>query len=138
MNKKIIQALEKYSSGWRGAPAKGVDGLRRARVQIPLSPLMTKVIKKEVKKTSKKFLTNQTRCDNLEWLSQETEMSGNSSEKKFQKNKKSSWQAENDMIKYQSCQNDRNLDNWTVKHMNRKFFYILFLGSTNQNSKRDR
>ena len=51
---------------------------------------------------------------------------------------KSSWQVKNDMIKYQSCQNDRNLDNWTVEHMKRKFFYILFLGSTNQNSKRDR
>ena len=29
---------EKYSSGWRGAPAKGVDRLRGARVQIPPSP----------------------------------------------------------------------------------------------------
>ena len=30
--------LEKYSSGWRGAPAKGVDRSRGARVQIPPSP----------------------------------------------------------------------------------------------------
>ena len=31
--------LEKYSRGWRGAPAKGVGRSRGARVQIPLSPL---------------------------------------------------------------------------------------------------
>ena len=31
--------MEKYSSGWRGAPAKGVGRLRGARVQIPPSPL---------------------------------------------------------------------------------------------------
>ena len=31
--------LEKYSRGWRGAPAKGVGRVTGARVQIPLSPL---------------------------------------------------------------------------------------------------
>ena len=31
--------MEKYSSGWRGAPAKGVDRETGARVQIPPSPL---------------------------------------------------------------------------------------------------
>ena len=30
--------MEKYSSGRRGAPAKGVGVLKRARVQIPPSP----------------------------------------------------------------------------------------------------
>ena len=31
--------MEKYSSGWRGSPAKGVDPFKRdARVQIPPSP----------------------------------------------------------------------------------------------------
>ena len=40
--------MEKYSSGWRGAPAKGIDGLRRARVQIPPSPLNEKKFKKTV------------------------------------------------------------------------------------------
>ena len=30
---------EKYSRGWRGAPAKGVGRETGARVQIPLSPL---------------------------------------------------------------------------------------------------
>ena len=34
-----IDFLEKYSSGWRGSPAKGVDPFKRdARVQIPPSP----------------------------------------------------------------------------------------------------
>jgi len=42
----------------------------------------------ETKKFEKKCLTDLLRCDNLEWLSQMTETSGNSSEKKFQKNKK--------------------------------------------------
>ena len=36
------QALEKYSSGSRGAPAKGVGRETGARVQIPLSPLHLK------------------------------------------------------------------------------------------------
>ena len=31
---------EKYSRGWRGAPAKGVGRVTGARVQIPLSPLL--------------------------------------------------------------------------------------------------
>ena len=31
---------EKYSSGWRGAPAKGIGRLRGARVQIPPSPFI--------------------------------------------------------------------------------------------------
>ena len=42
----------------------------------------------ETKKFEKKCLTDLLRCDNLDWLSQTTETSGNSSEKKFQKNKK--------------------------------------------------
>ena len=37
--------MEKYSSGWRGAPAKGVGRLRGARVQIPLSPFVIYKIK---------------------------------------------------------------------------------------------
>ena len=34
----LYSGMEKYSSGWRGAPAKGVGRLRGARVQIPPSP----------------------------------------------------------------------------------------------------
>ena len=37
----IIQ--EKYSRGWRGAPAKGVGRATGARVQIPLSPLLISI-----------------------------------------------------------------------------------------------
>ena len=36
----IQTSMEKYSRGWRGAPAKGVGRLRGARVQIPLSPFL--------------------------------------------------------------------------------------------------
>ena len=39
--------MEKYSRGWRGAPAKGVGRSRGARVQIPLSPFDSK---KKIKK----------------------------------------------------------------------------------------
>ena len=35
----LYSGMEKYSSGCRGAPAKGVGRLRGARVQIPPSPL---------------------------------------------------------------------------------------------------
>ena len=38
IGRDVVQNMEKYSSGWRGAPAKGVGRLRGARVQIPLSP----------------------------------------------------------------------------------------------------
>lgn len=34
----LVIVMEKYSSGWRGALAKGVDVLKRARVRIPSSP----------------------------------------------------------------------------------------------------
>ena len=36
---------EKYSRGWRGAPAKGVGRETGARVQIPLSPLRRSAIR---------------------------------------------------------------------------------------------
>ena len=35
----LYLGMEKYSSGWRGAPAKGVGRSRGARVQIPPSPV---------------------------------------------------------------------------------------------------
>ena len=87
----MIQAMEKYSSGWRGAPAKGVDGSRRARVQIPLSPLTVL----RLKKLEKKFLTNNKVCDNLLKLSKRTE---NLEKRNFQENEKSSWQVRKDVI----------------------------------------
>ena len=43
--------LEKYSSGRRGAPAKGIGRVTGARVQIPPSPLyFLKIVLKKVKK----------------------------------------------------------------------------------------
>ena len=41
--------MEKYSSGWRGAPAKGVDRSRGARVQIPPSPYLFGFLSKREK-----------------------------------------------------------------------------------------
>ena len=40
--------MEKYSSGWRGAPAKGVGRLRGARVQIPPSPSKAQTVLSEL------------------------------------------------------------------------------------------
>ena len=62
--------MEKYSSGWRGAPAKGVGRLRGARVQSPPSPLFCcsksgdlRITKKKNKK--EKLLTNEKWYDNM-------------------------------------------------------------------------
>ena len=44
--------LEKYSSGRRGAPAKGIGRVTGARVQIPPSAL--KILKKVVDKGEKR------------------------------------------------------------------------------------
>ena len=41
---KLYCALEWYSRGWRGAPAKGVGWVTAARVQIPLTPPLMKLI----------------------------------------------------------------------------------------------
>ena len=66
-----IKSLEKYSRGRRGAPAKGIGRVTGARVRIPLSPLLNKS-KKLFKKTFKKVLTNKTKRDILNELSQES------------------------------------------------------------------
>ena len=90
----MILYLEKYSSGWRGAPAKGVGRLRGARVQIPPSPFgRNRLIRSEYHRNE------------------------------FEKNLKSSWQTVLNMIDYQSClmRTAKNLDNWTVKHTS---FYL--------------
>ena len=39
MNYRRNSDMEKYSRGWRGAPAKGVGRATGARVQIPPAPL---------------------------------------------------------------------------------------------------
>ena len=67
--------LEKYSSGWRGAPAKGVDRSRGARVQIPPSPYFFLNKQKKIKnsKKLKKLLTIAKNSDkiNTRWVSYE-------------------------------------------------------------------
>ena len=87
---QMIQAMEKYSSGWRGAPAKGVDGSRRARVQIPLSPLTVLRLKKLQKSSWQrmKFMVVYYSCQKEQKLEKIN----------FQENEKSSWQARKDVI----------------------------------------
>ena len=56
--------LEKYSSGRRGAPAKGIGRETGARVRIPLSPLGRGSHDDE-----KKLLTNNDKHDKISELS---------------------------------------------------------------------
>ena len=58
--------LEKYSSGRRGAPAKGIGRVTGARVQIPLSPLLFAIY--VVRIFLKKLLTNTSECDSISEL----------------------------------------------------------------------
>ena len=51
---KAFRVMEKYSSGRRGAPAKGVDRETDARVQIPPSPFLFWKIK-FFKKVEKRY-----------------------------------------------------------------------------------
>ena len=50
---KAFRVMEKYSSGRRGAPAKGVDRESDAGVQIPPSPFFLKTSKKVQEKIKK-------------------------------------------------------------------------------------
>ena len=68
-----IQNPEKYSRGWRGAPAKGVGRVTGARVQIPLSPFSFENTDLKNKKIQKKVLTNEKKHDILLKLSRTTE-----------------------------------------------------------------
>ena len=62
--------MEKYSSGRRGAPAKGIGRVTGARVQIPLSPLLFAIY--VVRIFLKKLLTNDRRFDKISKLSKTT------------------------------------------------------------------
>ena len=64
---ELIRVQQKYSRGWRGAPAKGVGRVTGARVQIPLSAL--NFLKKIFEKSLKKVLTKFERHDILSKLS---------------------------------------------------------------------
>ena len=53
---KAFRVMEKYSSGRRGAPAKGVDRESDAGVQIPPSPFFLKTTNKKVQEKIKKVV----------------------------------------------------------------------------------
>ena len=80
---------EMYSSGWRGAPAKGVGRATGARVQIPPSPFNNKTFEKKLKK----LLTNEKAYGKITKLF-ETKKKFKQFEqfKKFKKFEKSAWQ----------------------------------------------
>ena len=97
--------MEKYSRGWRGAPAKGVGRLRGARVQIPLSPLflfdiVLFLLRKKSKKENKKLLTMIGWHDNIVKLTRETEMFLKGQQKIILK---SCWQSALFLVRYKSC-----------------------------------
>ena len=46
-NNCFDMTLEKYSSGRRGAPAKGIGRVTGARVQIPPSPFILHMLKND-------------------------------------------------------------------------------------------
>ena len=112
-----FQDQEKYSRGWRGAPAKGVGRSRGARVQIPLSPFRFGVIRTET-------VQNVEQKRNL---------------KKFQK---SGWQTFESVVIYKSCRKEhnkataKNLDNWTMTQP-WKFLKVKFKELTFKTVKRD-
>ena len=60
-------AMEKYSSGRRGAPAKGIGRETGARVQIPPSPFARAAEKtlKNFEKSLKKLLTARKGCGTI-------------------------------------------------------------------------
>ena len=114
---KISEELliqEKYSSGWRGAPAKGVDRLRGARVQIPPSPfsfrryffmpLNSKM--HTLKKWIKKVLTKKEKGDMISDVAAvsrfekiSTKVSGPDGSEKVEK---SAWHAQEDVLDWAS------------------------------------
>ena len=65
-----MRQLQKYSSGRRGAPAKGIGRVTGARVQIPPSALT--FLKKIILKKLNKLLTNRCEADILKKLSRLT------------------------------------------------------------------
>ena len=105
---------EKYSSGWRGAPAKGVDRLRGARVQIPPSPFSF-LRYFFVPFRSWKLLKKLKRCWQRKekvvwyrtlrrWAASKNKYDNKINQKKILKKvEKSTWQAQNDVLKWLSC-----------------------------------
>ena len=115
--------MEKYSSGRRGAPAKGIGRVTGARVQIPPSPLL--IWRYELFKFFlKKLLTRNWTCDKINKLSA---LRQQRALKKVQKKNKKV--VDNDLkIWYliKAVWNNRdklvclmNIDNWTVNNLER-------------------
>ena len=115
--------MEKYSRGWRGAPAKGVGRSRGARVQIPLSPfscqyskwkcwkLSTSKFFASVVKAVKQKLRGTHKFKFMRWqifgfsviIKIHREKQSGSGGKEIQKVWKKSWHRIKHMILYQSC-----------------------------------
>ena len=93
--------MEKYSRGWRGAPAKGVGRVTGARVQIPLSPLFKNTEMRKIKK-SKKLLTKINEYDILLELSRMTDKN------KIKKVLTSRWKSD----KLKKLLRDRKKEHW--------------------------
>ena len=93
--------MEKYSRGWRGAPAKGVGRETGARVQIPLSPL------KKMKWTDHFYST-----DSFHFFVPKNHGPDRAWKNFFKKIKKSCWQRRDAVITYRSCRAwQKNADN---------------------------
>ena len=75
-----------------------------------------------MKKTAKTLLTKWKPGGNINELSPRTERKQMEMKKTWKSDEKSSWQSGNKVINYESCRKTENHDNWTVKHIPRKFF----------------
>ena len=119
---------EKYSSGWRGAPAKGVDRLRGARVQIPPSPfsflryffmpfrswkLFKKIKKVLTKKRKGGMIPNVAAMSCFEKQVRQQNKSKRDFKKSWKKYLTSTKRCAK-MIELSRERSGRNLDNWTV------------------------
>ena len=113
-----FRTLEKYSSGWRGAPAKGIDRLRGARVQIPPSPFSYFCFKNKSWHQIKDVIIY-IGCRKDKWTMQIKKLK--TFLKKVVDKKMRLWYSKQAVARQYT---DENLDNWTVKHIYnpRKFF----------------
>ena len=144
--------MEKYSRGWRGAPAKGVGRSRGARVQIPLSPFHIKIkmnldtlripffrpglwSNKISTEQYKKVLTKNERDDMIRFHREKVvEMRLKNLKRKL----KRCWQTTKHMILYQSCVERYNTEPWqinsnaTLKILNKELFREQNLNKVNE------
>ena len=144
--------MEKYSRGWRGAPAKGVGRSRGARVQIPLSPFHIKMkMNLDTLRIpffrpglwSNKISTEQYKKgvdkERAGWYDKiPPRKSGEDEIEKSQKKIKRCWQTTKHMILYQSCVERYNTEPWqinsnaTLKILNKELFREQNLNKVNE------